>query len=92
MNQEKSGGEKRKLIFDQQGIDALAIRFREVRKGAGYTKRQLAFESGVNISQLVRIERGEINPTVSTIFVISRAMNIEPEEFFKFKLPPKKED
>jgi transcriptional regulator with XRE-family HTH domain len=77
---------KRQLIFDQTGIDLFAKRFKEVRKGAGYTQTQLAFESGISLSQIARIETGKINTTVSTIFAVARAMEISPEEFFKIKL------
>lgn len=81
----KSTG-KRQLIFDQKGIDAFAKRFKEVRKEAGYTQTQLAFESGISLSQIARIETGRINPTVSTVFAVARAMEISPEEFFRIKL------
>lgn len=76
----------RKQNFDEVGIKAFARRFKEIRKQAGYTQQQLAFESGINFSQIARIETGRTNPTVSTIFIIARAMEINPEEFFKFKL------
>lgn len=76
---------KRTLIFDKKGVEAFAKKFKEIRNKAGFTQTQLAFESGVSLSQIARIETGRINPTISTIFVIARAMEIEPEEFFKFK-------
>lgn len=76
----------RKQNFDQEGIDLFAAKFKEVRKRAGYTQQQLAFESGINLSQIARIETGQTNPTVTTIFTLARTMNIDPDEFFKFKL------
>lgn len=80
------GKKKRTLIFDKKGVEAFSRKFKEIRKKSGFTQMQLAFESGVSLSQIARIETGRINPTISTIFVIARAMEIEPEEFFKFKL------
>ncbi|OFY94679.1 MAG: transcriptional regulator [Bacteroidetes bacterium RIFCSPLOWO2_12_FULL_31_6] len=80
------GKKKRTLIFDKKGVEVFSKKFKELRKKSGFTQMQLAFESGVSLSQIARIETGRINPTISTIFVIARAMEIEPEEFFKFKL------
>lgn len=79
-------GKKRELIFDKKGIAAFALRFKQVRKSKGYTQTQLAFESGISLSQIARIETGIINPTVSTVFAVARAMEIDPDEFFKIKL------
>ena len=77
---------KRQLIFDKKGVEAFAVRFVEVRKKGGYTQEQLAFESGISRIQIARIETAKINPTISTIFAIARAMDISPDEFFKIKL------
>lgn len=77
---------KRKLIFDQEGVELFAKKFKQLRKKSGYTQEQLSFESGISRSQIARIESAVINPTISTIFIIARAMNIDPDEFFKFKL------
>lgn len=80
---------KRERVFDKEGIDALALRFKELRKKSGYTIEQLAFESGLNYSQIARLETSKSNPSVSIIFIAARTMEIDPEEFFKFKLSPK---
>lgn len=80
---------KRQRIFDDEGVNALAVRFKELRKKAGYTLKQLAFESGIDYSQLARLETFKTNPSVSIIFVAARTMEIDPEEFFKFKLTPR---
>jgi DNA-binding XRE family transcriptional regulator len=82
----KQKGTKRKLVFDEEGIAAFALHFKELRKQNGYTQSQLAFESGLSLSQIARIETARINPTLSTIFKIARAMNVEISEFFRFKL------
>ena len=37
------------------------------RTGLGMTQKQLASVSGVGQSEISRIERGEINPTVQTL-------------------------
>lgn len=86
MNRKGEENPNRKLIFDQVGIEAFAERFKAVRKEAGFTQQQLAFESGISLSQIARIETARINPTISTIFVLARAMEVDVEEFFKIKI------
>ncbi len=46
----------------------LGKRVREVRKYKGLTLEKLAFEAGIELKQLSRIEYGEINTTVFQIY------------------------
>ncbi|MFN3341183.1 MAG: helix-turn-helix domain-containing protein [Flavobacteriales bacterium] len=75
---------KRVLIRDQEGLDLLGQKLRQIRKLKGFTQEELAFESGLALSQIFRIEKGQINPTASTLFAISRALKISPAELFSF--------
>jgi transcriptional regulator with XRE-family HTH domain len=77
-------GQSRKLIFDKAGVEAFAVRFKEIRKKQGYTQTQLAYESGVSLSQIARIETARINPTISTVFVLAKVLQVEAMEFFRF--------
>jgi len=78
---------KRSIIFDEKGIQAFAARLKLLRKELGFTQSQLAFESGISLSQVARIETARINPTISTIFALARAMNVHLSELFNFELP-----
>ena len=80
----------RKFIFDQQGLDAFATHLKGLRKQLGFTQSQLAFEAGLSLSQIARIETAKINPSLSTVFAIARALNISIETLFKFSLPDSK--
>lgn len=77
------GNKRRK---DKEGLKQLANRLRTIRRQKLMTQEDLAGFSGVALSQIGRIERAEINPTVSTIFELSRALDIEVSELFTFKL------
>jgi transcriptional regulator with XRE-family HTH domain len=77
---------KRKLIWDAEGIELLAKKLVELRTKHGYTQEDLAYESGLSLSQIARIETMKINPTVSTIFKIARTLRIKPSELLDFKL------
>ncbi len=83
----KTSKENRILIFDEAGLQAFAHHMKIVRKEVGITQQQLAFESGLSLSQIARIETARINPTLSTIFAIIRALEISPCKMFEFELP-----
>ena len=51
-------------------------RIRGIRKSKGLTIEQLAFEIGIEYTQLSRIERGRINTSIFQLFLISKALNI----------------
>jgi len=80
---------KRKLIFDTKGLKVFASHLKKLRKEKGFTQSQLAFESGLSLSQIARVETARINPTLSTVFAIARALEMEDglHEMFKFNLP-----
>ena len=79
----------RKLIFDDEGIRAFALQLKSIRLREGITQSQLAFESGLSLSQIARIETARINPTLSTVFTIARTLNVKLSDLFNFELSPK---
>ena len=79
----------RKLIFDNEGIKAFALQLKKIRMREGFTQSQLAFESGLSLSQIARIETARINPTLSTIFTLARTLNVTLPDLFNFELYPK---
>lgn len=66
-------------------IKALGKRIKELRKEKGLSQEELAYEADVPLSQIGRIERGEINATISTLAAISEALNTELKEMINFK-------
>jgi transcriptional regulator with XRE-family HTH domain len=78
---------KRKLIFDEKGLEAFALRLKTVRKLKELTQEELAARSGLTLSQIARIETARTNPTLSTVFRIARTMDIQLKELFDFDLP-----
>ena len=81
---------KRVLIYDEEGLRLLADRLRAVRAQQGYTQEDLAYESGLSLSQIARIETVKINPTVSTMFRIARTLNVPVSSLFDYKLKKEK--
>jgi transcriptional regulator with XRE-family HTH domain len=89
VKQQKKKGNKRKQVFDQKGIEAFAVQLKKIRMSQNCTQRQLAFESGLALSQIARIKTYRINPTLSTVFIIARTLEIPLSELFNFELPVK---
>lgn len=55
---------------------------RLTRLAKGFTQEQLANELGVEISQISRIERGVINTSITTLYSISKVLNVDVSELF----------
>lgn len=85
---EKNDNKSRKLIFDEEGLKLLAKRLKEIRSEKGVSQEELAYRAEITLSQIARIETIKINPTVSTIFKIARALDVPPSEIFNFELTP----
>lgn len=86
----KQKARNRVLIYDEEGLTLLAKKLVELRKKQGFTQEDLAYESGLSLSQIARIETVKINPTVSTMFAIARTLNVPISELFEFQLSKKK--
>ena len=64
---------------------AFGANLKKLRLGKGYTLRAFALEAGIEHSQLSKIERGDINPTISTVLALSEALEISIQDIFEFK-------
>jgi transcriptional regulator with XRE-family HTH domain len=58
----------------------LPVVLRRLRTERGLSQEALAFASGVTVSTLSRIERGENSPTWATLMQIARALDVTPIE------------
>lgn len=59
-------------------------RLRITRLAKGFTQEHLANELGIEISQISRIERGVINTSITTLYSISKVLNVDISELFVF--------
>ena len=73
-----------KYIRDEKAIKLLGKKIKELRKKQKISQVQLAFEAGIQRSQVSRIESGEINTGISTILAIARSLEVHPKELFDF--------
>jgi transcriptional regulator with XRE-family HTH domain len=63
-------------------MKALGKRIKDIRKARSLSQEDLSNEADIPLSQVGRIERGEINPTISSIAAIAEALNIDLKELF----------
>lgn len=71
---------------DKEGWKLVGERIRMIRKSKNLSQEALAGLSGIATSQIGRMERGDVNATLSSVFAISRALQIEVSELFTFML------
>ena len=69
----------------ETGIKKFGLRLKEIRLEKGFSQEQLAWETGLEFSQINRIENGKINTSISNIFIIAEALKISPSELLIFK-------
>ena len=66
-------------------IDAFGENLKRLRKKAGLSQEDLANDADIPLSQVGRIERGEVNTTISTVYVLAEALKVEITDLFKFQ-------
>lgn len=55
-----------------------------LRKEKGLSQQELALNCDIDRTQISRIERGEVNCTISMAYVIAKALEIHPSVMFSF--------
>lgn len=73
----------------------LPERIKDARRVLGWTREILAAYSGVSVSTIGRIERGEFTPRAGTIVALAVALGVPPEELgaeagVHIRIPPDK--
>lgn len=73
-----------KYLRDPEGISRFGARLRQVRLANNLTQEELAAKSGLEFSQIGRIERGLINTSISTVFTLAKTLGVDVRELFNF--------
>ncbi len=66
-------------------LKAFGDNLRRIRKEQHLTMESLAFLSQIDYRQIGRIERGEINTTILSVYRIAQSLHIEIYLLFLFK-------
>ena len=72
-------------IKNKSFIKNFGENLRRIRKEREISQESLSYEADIPLSQIGRIERGEINTTISTVFVLAKALEVEPKDLLDFK-------
>ncbi len=64
-------------------IARLGARIKELRMTREMTQDDLSFESAIEKSMISKLETGQSNPTIRTLYRISMALDVPLIEFFK---------
>lgn len=64
-------------------MNAFGKKVKEVRLVNKLSQQKLANMAGIEISQVGRIERGEVNASLSTMDVIAVALGVLPSELLR---------
>lgn len=67
------------LLMRAYLINALKVvlKIQQIRQQRGLSVREVSYLSGISKSQISRIERGETEPTITTLISIADALGVE---------------
>jgi transcriptional regulator with XRE-family HTH domain len=77
---------------NQDYVKAFGKHLKKLRLSKELTQEELSFRSGLQLSHVGRIERGERTLTVPTLYILAVALDEEPKKLLDFKFKAKKED
>lgn len=63
-------------------IKSVGLKIQELRKAKQFSQAALSYDADIPKSQIGRIERGEINTTIVTLFKICKALDIDIRDLF----------
>lgn len=68
---------------DQHTLIKLGARVKQLRQQQSLTQLELAVKSNLEKSRISRIETGQMNSTVLTLYKLSTALNLNIADLFK---------
>jgi transcriptional regulator with XRE-family HTH domain len=77
-------------VRNQEIMSKFGDNLRRIRNEKGLTQEDLAYDSGISLSQIARIETGKLNTSICTVVALAEALKIDPSELMKFPSEKKK--
>ncbi len=62
---------------DENWLKQFAKNLKKIREEKKFTQEKLAYQSGLSLSQIARIETAKTNPTLCTIVVIAQTLKVD---------------
>lgn len=63
-------------LRNQETLEKFGDKLKNLRTSKGLTLEQLAFEADIELSQVHRVEKGKINPTLTTLIALAKGLGI----------------
>ena len=73
----------KKAVRHEKFLKLVGENIREAREKKGYSQRELSDITDTGKNQLGRIERGEVNARISTLYEIASILEMDVRDFFK---------
>lgn len=70
-------------LEETQDLERFGKQVKKLRNAKEFTQQKLADECEVDISTIQRIEKGTLNIGLYLVYVIARALKVEPKELFE---------
>lgn len=67
-------------IRNEKVLRAVGMNIRKLREKSGFSQQEFADLCDMELSQINRIELGEINTSVSVLFIIAEVSKIKPSK------------
>ncbi|RKZ24603.1 hypothetical protein DRQ26_07210 [bacterium] len=67
---------------DSEFLHIIGERIRALRKSKKMNQLDLSFEAGIHTTYLSDIERGAVNPSISVLYSIAKALDVKLSEIF----------
>ena len=71
--------------YDPKFVSQFGKHIRNLRKQRGLTQLDISAMTNIPRTQIGRIERGQVNTTITTFKVIAQALDIPLRDFFDFE-------
>ncbi len=69
---------------DEKILKRFSKRLKQLRYEKKLSQEDLAYSSGLSLSQIARIETSRLNPTLCTIIIIANTLKVHPRELMDF--------
>lgn len=73
-----------KPITHKQILEKFGQKMQKTRQASGVTQEELAARLGMHRTYIGLIERGERNPTIRTLYKISKALKVTADKLLPF--------
>jgi transcriptional regulator with XRE-family HTH domain len=71
-------------IRDIELLKSFGQNLKKIRENKNLSQEELAYRSDIPINQVGRIERGQVNTTISTLNSIAKALDIQLKDLLDF--------